>query len=461
MSTPTGELCRITVVGPDRRADVAVPSTTPVATLLPLLLREWQDVDPPRDAWVLQRLGERPFDLSGTPESLDWLEGEELYLRPAENPLPELDFDDLAEGVATVVNRRGDRWQPEYRRILFLLLATMLLGAIAAVLMDRGTVLSQVITAAVFGGTLMAAAVVSGRLLADTGFNLLLAGGAAGFGALASAAAVDGDPRGIAVTTAAVLAAAVTVTGAAALLVLAQRTISPYLPFTPLTALGTTALAAVGIILLRTASQLTMHRSAAIGMAVIFVMVVAAPRVAVKFGRLRGPQLPKTGEDMSFDIEPNPSEQVHGRTRDADAYLTVAMVVAVILPVLFHFTVGAAGWSGWTLVLAVSCAVLLRARNLLGVWQRGALVAAGTAGVLQVVWLLAGKVSPGWWWTMLAALMALLVPLLFAALRAWPRRMLPMWEFTARFLDVTTGLAVLPVMGQVLGIYGWARGLFG
>ena len=84
--------------------------------------------------WALQRLGEQPFDPTGTPESLDWLEGEELYLRQAEDPLPELDFDDLAEGVATVVNRRDDRWQPEYRRVLFLLLSVVARGAIAAVL---------------------------------------------------------------------------------------------------------------------------------------------------------------------------------------------------------------------------------------------------------------------------------------------------------------------------------------
>ena len=35
----TGELCRITVHGPERKVDLAVPSGTPVATLLPVLLR--------------------------------------------------------------------------------------------------------------------------------------------------------------------------------------------------------------------------------------------------------------------------------------------------------------------------------------------------------------------------------------------------------------------------------------
>ena len=46
-------------------------------------------------------------------------------------------------------------------------------------------------------------------------------------------------------------------------------------------------------------------------------------------------------------------------------------------------------------------------------------------------------------------------------MRPWPQRMLPFWEYAATFLDVATGVAVLPVLAQVLGVYAWARGLFG
>ena len=79
-----------------------MPVSTPVSALLPVLLRHTVDRRPaPDGSWVLQRLGEAPLDPDGTPETLDWLEGEQLYLRPAEDPLPELDFDDLADGIAT------------------------------------------------------------------------------------------------------------------------------------------------------------------------------------------------------------------------------------------------------------------------------------------------------------------------------------------------------------------------
>ena len=463
----TGELCRITVIGPERKVDLAVPSTTTVAALLPVLLQHTtaghrSDADTPEGAWVLQRLGQAPFELTGTPESLDWLEGEELYLRQAEDPLPELDFDDLAEGVATVVNRRDDRWQPEYRRVLFLLLSVVAMGAIAAVLVDRGPVLPQVVAAGVLAAIFFTSALVAGRKLTDGAFALLFSSASSGFAALAASSAVDGDPENIAWTGPAVLAGSVACVVVVALLLLLQRTVIPGLPFAPLLVVGVTGLVVVGVLLLRTGSAMTMQRTAASVIAVVFAVIVLAPRVAVKLSRLRGPQLPKTGEDMSYDIEPVPSDQVRERADHADTYLTVAMSsAALVLPVLFFYTMQVPGWSGWTLVLVVSSAILLRARTFFGLWQRIALVVAGTVGYLMVIMKFSDLWTPGWRYALLSGLLAAVVPLVLAALRPWPRRLLPFWEYSATFLDVVTGVAVLPVLAQVMGTYAWARGLFG
>jgi type VII secretion integral membrane protein EccD len=463
-----GELCRITVIGPARKIDLAVPSTTSVATLLPLLLQQTTDTgrqaeaDAPEGAWVLQRLGQAPFELNGTPESLDWLEGEELYLRHAEDPLPELDFDDLAEGVATVVNRRMDRWLPEYRRILFILLSMVAMGAIAAVLTAHGPVLPQVVGGGVLGLAFLTAALVSGRRLEDGAFSLLFAGAAAGFTALGISSAVDGDPEGIAINGASVLTAATTIVVVVALLLLAQRTFARHLPFAPLMVIGVTALVTVVVLLMQSTSQMTMQRTAATAATLVFALIVLAPRIAVKLSRLRGPQLPKTGEDMSYDIEPAPSDLVKVRTDDADTYLTVAMSTsALVLPVLFHFTMQVGGWSGWTFVLVVASAILLRSRTFFGLWQRIALVFAGTVGYLMVIMKFSDTLGPTGRYVLLAGLVMLVLPLVLAALRPWPRRMLPFWEYSATFLDVTTGVLVLPVLAQVLGLYAWARGLFG
>ncbi|MET7747686.1 type VII secretion integral membrane protein EccD [Micromonospora sp. NPDC005367] len=462
-----GALCRISVIGPDRKVDLAVPSTTPVANLLPLLLRHATVAanpgeDLPDGAWVLQRLGQRPFELTGTPESLDWLEGEELYLRRAEDPLPELEFDDLAEGVAAVVNRRDDRWKPEYRRVLFLVLSVVGMAAIGGLLVDRGPVLPQVIGAGVLAVALLTAALVAARKLTDGAFALLLGCGAAFFAALASSSAVDGVPEGVAWTNHAVLAGAVATAAVMAILLLVQRTVTPHMPSAPVLVVGVTALITIGITLVHSGTRTTPEKVSSGALAVLFAVVVVAPRAAVKFARLRGPQLPKTGEDMRYDIEPEDPELVKARTNDADTYLTTAIgASALLLVVLFHFAMRVPGWSGWTLVAVVASAILLRARTFFGLWQRLALVAAGTVGYLMVVVKLSQMLGPGWRYVLFAVLLAVLLALVMAALRPWPRRMLPFWEYSATFLDVATGAAVLPVLAQTLGFYAGARGLFG
>ncbi|WP_406077942.1 type VII secretion integral membrane protein EccD [Micromonospora sp. NBC_00858] len=469
MSTAlNGALCRITVIGPDRRVDLAVPSTTPVAQLLPVLLRHTTaggrspGGDIPEGAWVLQRLGQSPFELTGTPESLEWLEGEELYLRVAEDPLPELDFDDLAEGVATVVNRRNDRWQPEYRRILFLILSVVGMGTIAAVLVDRGPVAPRVIAAAVLATSFLAVALVSARRLTDGAFALLFGLGSAAFAAVAWSSAVDGDPEGVALTGPAVLFGSVAVVCVVAVLLLAQRTVIPRMPFAPFLVLGVTALMVLGVLLLQVGSGLTAEQTSAVAVSVVFALVVAAPRGVVKLSRLRGPQLPKTGEDMSYDIEPALADEVKGQANDADTYLTVVMLsAAVLVPVLFWFTMRVPGWAGWTLVFVLASAILLRARTFFGIWQRVSLTVAGTVGYLMVVMKLSDMLPSAWRYALLGGLLALLVPLVLAALRPWPQRLLPFWEYSATFFDVATAVAVLPVLAQVVGLYAWARGLFG
>jgi type VII secretion integral membrane protein EccD len=207
---------------------------------------------------------------------------------------------------------------------------------------------------------------------------------------------------------------------------------------------------------------MTGPRIAATGAASIFAVIVLAPRAAVKIAGLRGPQLPKTGAEMQYDIEPEPSEQVRSRADDADTYLVAVLgASSLLLPFLFFFTLRLPGWAGWMLVAVISAALLLRARTFLGLWHRIALVVAGVAGFLLVIDRLSASVPSAGRPMLLIGLAALLVPLVMAAMRPWPRRMLPFWEYAATFLDVVTGLAVLPVLAQVLGLYGWARGLFG
>ena len=87
------DICRITVIGPRRRVDIALPSDVPFADLFPEIVRfcglDRSALARAPGGWVLQRLGQRPFELSATPASTGLLDGELIYLRPAATELPE------------------------------------------------------------------------------------------------------------------------------------------------------------------------------------------------------------------------------------------------------------------------------------------------------------------------------------------------------------------------------------
>jgi hypothetical protein len=141
--------------------------------------------------------------------------------------------------------------------VLFLVLSMVAMGLLAAVLVDRGPVPPQVVGGGVLAGGLLVAALVSARRQNDPAFPMLFGGGAAFFAAVGASSAVDGNPDGVTWTGPAVLAAAVAVAGVAAVLLLAQRTLTPVVPFPPFLIIGVTAAMAVLVELLLRGSELT------------------------------------------------------------------------------------------------------------------------------------------------------------------------------------------------------------
>ncbi|MEU4164141.1 type VII secretion integral membrane protein EccD [Actinoplanes sp. NPDC026670] len=452
-----GDLCRISVEGPDKRVDLAVPLTTTVAALLPVLLHHTAvgklDLTRPEESWVLQRMGGRPFDPAGTPESLDWLEGERLYLRPVENQLPEMHFDDISEGIAETVNERRDRWQPEYRRPLFI-------GVSAAVVLLLTTILQvapPVLRAAAGFGLaagLLVTAVLYARNLADRALSTLF-----GLSAITIAGITVAGVAGSAAGLAAGCGAAA---GVALLLVVVQRMWAPSLLYPVYLTVAVLGLVVDGVLGLRAMGGMDAAAAAAVGAALLFATVLFAPNLVLRAGRLRGPQLPRTGRELQYDIEPYPAEEMQRRADTAQNYLSVLVVcVSVALPVLWTVILPAGGWASWALPAVLTVGLLLRARVLLNVWQRVALTAGGGAGVVMLLLAAAAVATPGWLIALLLALLVLLLVTVLAAMRPWPRRLLPIWEFTATVFDVIVGLAVLPITLQLTHMYAWARGLFG
>ena len=134
------DLCRVTIIAPRTRVDMALPVDVPLADLLPTLLRhageDLPDAGLVHSGWVLQRMGETPLDPARTVSSLGVRDGEILHFRPRQAQLPELAFDDVVDAIATASRDRSDRWQPSTTRAFsFAVVAGALaLGALALAL---------------------------------------------------------------------------------------------------------------------------------------------------------------------------------------------------------------------------------------------------------------------------------------------------------------------------------------
>lgn len=199
---PLPTQCHVTVVGPRRKADLALPADIPLPNVLPSLLRALGEVGgdaASAPGWTLQRLGGAPMDLGQSLSTLGVLDGEILYLRPREAVLPPALYDDVADVVATGVRGGRGVWSPKHTRIVgasgamgLLMLGsiglavsgmpgltvTIVAGLLALLLIVTGTLLSRAV------GDSMAGALI-GHAALPYGFvaGLFAPGAAAGFGA--------------------------------------------------------------------------------------------------------------------------------------------------------------------------------------------------------------------------------------------------------------------------------------
>lgn len=459
MSTLTGELCRITVYGPQGRADLAVPMSVPLTSLLPVLLQHTGGPVELGDSWVLQRLGEPPLDAAGTPESLDWKEGEEFHLRPREDPLPELDFDDIADGMATAVSRQSGRWRPEFNRGLFLGFAIFSLVVLARALLYPGSTGLTAIGGGMVSLALLVATVGTAVRSEDNTLLTLLGLGGCGFAFLSGAVAVAGTGPAFDLQGAPILTGCLTFALAGGLLIGGRAAWAPSIPFVPFGAVVATGVGGALTLWLHLGLDLTTVQTAGLVTTVLVGFMVFAPRVGIRFARIRGPQLPRSASELQYDIEPAPAEQMVRQTRYADGYLTIACIAATVLftaclPSLVDGGVFPAILGG-----LVTAAVLMRSRALLGVWQRVPLSVAGAIGLVLGGLSLIEPLAEHWRAVCLAGLCVVFFFLLQAMLRPPPRRLLPIWGHLANWLETLSAVAMLPILLQLFGVYSWAMGL--
>ncbi|MGK3941411.1 type VII secretion integral membrane protein EccD [Streptomyces caeruleatus] len=463
------ELCHLTVRGPARTIDLAVPADVPVADLLPTLLRyagEGREDDPEEagldhGGWVLQRLGERPLDEEGTLKSLDLKDGEVLHLRPHDAALPEVRLDDLVDGIANVTRDRLHGWTPEAgRRLLLTLAVAALVLGLGVLAWPGGAATVRVTAAGVSGLLLLAGAASASRAVGDRVAGAALGFMAGPFLALAGFLVPGGDlgsPHGQQVVGARLLAAGAAGAGGAVLALAVAAVAAPLFLATALVwvcaALAGAAIGVFGLSVDGTAASVA-------ALAVLFGGFV--PALAFRLAGMRMPALPGSAQQLQEGIEPYRGRDVAIRTELASGWMTA-----------LYGATGAVG-AGCLAALALrpnlpealtagvlSLLLLLHGRGMVNVPQRMALVLPGVLGAGLLVVTAAGAVGAGQRPLLLAALLALTAVLAIASWTVPGRRLLPYWGRAAELLHYGLAVAVLPLTLWTLGVFGTLRAISG
>jgi type VII secretion integral membrane protein EccD len=463
----TADVCRVVLVAPHRTVELALPQTVPLADLIPVLVQRVTVSSRPGRSrrkntgltghgdWVLQRLGGPPLDEDLTAKALRVHDGETLYLRPRDAQLPPVHFDDLIDGLATGLRHRPDRWRDSMTRAMFLVLCALLLAGCFVMLLaaqfpgrDRMALAISVI--------LLVGAALCSRGLGDGWAGLTLSVAAAPFAALggflvpAQMGASPYLPADLLCTT-----VAASLVGSMAVAIVGEHR-AVFLAVTIVGVAGTlgSLLALVGV----TAAQ-----AAATVATLTLITSSFAPGMAFRLARMRLPQLPTKSADLADDIEPYRADEIMAGAVAADTYLTwMSLAVGMICAVSTAVIALTGQTAEFGLIVAMSLVLMTRARGLTSGWQRSsALLPAVLGPLLLAVGI--GTHAPD-----SLVRMAVLVVLLAAAAvalmlsRSMPgRRLTPYWGRLVDFFEYVFAIAMVLLLLESFGAYGWARAMAG
>ncbi|NRQ39082.1 type VII secretion integral membrane protein EccD [Nonomuraea sp. NN258] len=461
MPTPLPTLCHVTIVGPRRKADLALPADIPLPHVLPGLLRALDEVGGDAAAapgWTLQRLGGAPLDLGQSLGALGVLDGEILYLRPRAAILPPTLYDDVADVVATGVAGGSGAWTAKHTRLtgaggatgllvigalglalsgLAPLIVTIVAGLLALLLVATGTMLSRAVgdslAGALIGHAALPFAFVAG-LFAPAGGGGLSAPGAphvlAAFACTALAAAVAGAlvSDGLSGFLGTAIAATAGAIGAAVSMVW--------------------AVPAAGV--------------AAVTVAVLLALSPLAPTLSFKLAKVPLPAMPTTAEELRGDNQRLDAALIQERTRVAQRHAT-GMIVAIGLTALLAqaLLVLDGGWVAAVMTVSLSLTLIMRARVFRGLGQRLWLVSTGLSGLAMLsLSLVAQEGTIG---KLAVAIGVLWLALMTVGIGLWlpTGKPSPFWGRAGDIVDVILIVQLFPLALGVLEVYSWVRGLSG
>ncbi|MEV0787105.1 type VII secretion integral membrane protein EccD [Streptomyces sp. NPDC050423] len=488
-TTAATGFCRVTVVAPDSRIDVALPQDIAVADIHPEILRltgRTQAAGTPTGHHLVRRDG-TVLDGARTLAAQHVLDGELLLLRPFAHSLPPAVFDDVSDAVASAVGRDRHLWSDDLLRgaglagavTLFVLLGFLLWSADPVRHDTHGL---PAVVAGAAGVLLTAFAGVRARVYADRGAAV-----AAGLGALplvlVAGSGIIGPDAGQGAGRLQFLLGCVAVLIASVVLVaLIPSGDAPFVATVLLATVGT--LAAFAAILTETSAT----RAAAVCAPLGLGLVAFLPGLSARFARLpigyAAPRSAPGGHSSSPDtgpLTPGPAVDAEGiadRARRGHELLLglVGGCAAVVVAAAAVLGLSDSAW-GRLLALAAGLALLLRARLFRYTSQVVCLLAAGIGAVALLVIGLAlnppadlleeltrygdrGSLDLRTMW--LSAAVAAGAALLTTVALVVPRKGLsPFW---GRLLDLAESallLSLVPLCLAVLDVFARARALTG
>jgi type VII secretion integral membrane protein EccD len=438
--------CRVVVIAPSRRVDLALPADVAIIDLLPMLLQHTGDLDDdgdgPHGGWQLLGVGHAELDGGRTLRSLDVVDGDVLRLVARDERAAVPIFDDIVDAIATArrdrINTRG---------------INPGMGAgvlVAALLAAAFTLFRREISVA-------DAYLAGGISLALLGLATAVAKGS-GDRVVATAAAASGVPFAMVCGLSAVpgqfgrwgvvLGASVAfVYSLLAALTLATGTVVFAATATTslLTALGALVAGLTGVTPIR-----VLAGTIALALAALAVL----PRLAVRLAHLPLDTVPTANADGPDIDDIDPVGDIAARARLAGEYLTGTQI-GCAATVGFAATALAVHASIVSIALAATAvvAMALRARSIAALGGRIALVGSAAASGLVAAVLAVVRHKDGNGIGLLIAELAVgALALLLATARSRPR-VSPQTLRMIDFLESAAVVAVLPLAVGAMGLY--------
>lgn len=451
--------CRVVVIAPSTRVDLALPADVPIIDLLPMLLQYTgearDDGGGAHGGWKLTRVGHggphEHGELEGgrTLRSLDVADGEVLRLTAREDRTVAPVFDDIVDAIAATRRERLNTAGINPGVGAAVLAAAMSLAAFTLFLRGRNYVdayLAGAVALALLGLGTATVKGVGDRIVATTA-----AASGVPFALVCGLNAVPGGYGRwgvlLGATVALVYSLAATLALGTGTVVFAATTVASFF--------------AAGTALVGGLTNVDVVRVVAGTIAVALAALSILPRLAVRLARLPLATVPTTSADLPETDDVGDIDDVSARARLAGEYLTGTQIGCAVTIAFCGTLLLSDGPTPLSIALAAVTllAMALRARSVAGLGARIALVisaaaAAFVAGLLAAFWHRLG--------TGLSLLVAELIAggiTLLLTTSSSRRRPSPQTLRMIDFFEAAVVVAVLPLAVGVMGLYGVLRSL--